>query len=309
MGWLGEAMTTGQLLTSTWVWEPSVWLGCLALLAAYVALARPLTARAALFITGDVVMLLALVSPIDTLGDTYLFSAHMLQHLLLVLVVPPLLLLGIPPRLFERLLRWPPARRAERVLGRPLLAWVLGMGTLWLWHAPALYDAALHSEGLHTFQHLTFLVTATVFWWPIVAPAPLRRLASLAGVPYLLAASLFSSVLGIILTFAPPGFYPFYLHPADPLGILRLVREGWGFSPRADQQLGGLLMWMLSTPVYLAALIAVFARWYNEPETDLPDAEVAEADVMAVEMAGDGQGESEVHEPLTLYPRHARRGA
>lgn len=271
-------MTTWQLLASGWDWEPTVVVGCLALLAAYIAVARPLSARAALFVAGDAILLLALVSPIDTLGDTYLFSAHMLQHLLLVLAVPPLLLLGIPPRLFERLLLWEPARRVERVLGRPLLAWTLGTGTLWLWHAPPLYDAALRSEGVHIVQHLTFLVTATIFWWPVVAPAPLRRLASLAAVPYLIASSLASSVLGVILTFAPPGLYAPYLHPADPLGILRLIRQGWGFSARADQQLGGLLMWTLTSPVYLTALAAALARWYMEPDTDEFDDEAVAED-------------------------------
>lgn len=270
-------MTTWRVLTTTWVWEPSVLLGCLALLAAYIQVARPLTARAALFVLGDVVLLIALVSPLDTLGDIYLFSAHMLQHLLLVLVVPPLLLLGVPPRLFERLLRWAPARRAERLLGRHVLAWALGMGTLWAWHAPALYEAALGNEGVHIVQHLSFLVAATIFWWPVVAPAPLRRLSSLGAVPYLLASSVTSSVLGVILTFAPPGVYPSYLHPIDTLGILRLARGGWGLTAHTDQQLGGLLMWMLSSPVYLAALIAALARWYSEPEAD--------AEIIAAEAA------------------------
>lgn len=260
-------MTTWRLLTTAWDWEPSVLLGCLALLLCYLQLARPLTARAALFALGDALLLLALVSPLDTLGDTYLFSAHMLQHLLLVLVVPPLLLLGIPPRLWERLLRWAPARRAERVLGRPLVAWLLGMGTLWLWHAPAMYEAALANEGIHIVQHLTFLVSATIFWWPLIAPAPWRRLRSWAAAPYLLASSVTSSVLGVILTFAPPGLYPSYLHPVDTLGVLPLLRA-WGLTPRADQQLGGLLMWMLSSPVYLTGLVAVLARWYTEPETE-----------------------------------------
>lgn len=164
------------------------------------------------------------------------------------------------------------ARRAEHILGRPVVAWVIGMGTLWIWHVPGLYDAALAHEGIHIVQHLTFLVTATIFWWPVVALASLRRLRSLGAVPYLLSSSLASSVLGIILTFAPPGLYPAYAHPADPLGILRFVRREWGLTAQADQQLGGLLMWVLSSPVYLAALVAAFARWYGETEPDLADA-------------------------------------
>lgn len=262
-------MTTWRLLTSTWVWDPSVLLGCAALLCGYVAALRPLTTRAILFGGAVVVLLLALVSPLDTLGDHYLFSAHMLQHLLLVLAVPPLLLLGLPPAAFERALRWGAASRAERALGHPLLAWLVGIGTLWAWHAPSLYEAALRNPGVHVFQHLCFLVSATIFWWPVIAPVPERqRLSSLAAVAYLIAGGLVTSLLGIILTFAAPGLYPSYLHPLDPRGILPLLRQGWGLTPQSDQQLGGLLMWVLSAPVYLVATAITLARWYREPEAD-----------------------------------------
>ncbi len=265
-------MTTQQLLLTAWDWEPTVLIGCAALLAVYWVEARPIiTGRAALFATAVVVTLLALISPIDTLGDGYLFSAHMLQHLLLVLVVPPLLLLGIPPRVFERLLRWTPTDRAERALGRPLLAWPLGMGTLWVWHAPALYDLALRYQGVHILQHLCFLVSATIFWWPVIAPLPDRRqLPALGAVVYLVAGGLVSSLLGIIITLAPLGLYPVYLHPMDRLGVLPLIRgrSQWNFSALADQQLGGVLMWILSSPLYLLASAAALARWYGEVEPD-----------------------------------------
>ncbi len=277
-------MTTQQLLLTAWDWEPTVLIGCAALLVGYWVEARPIiTARAALFVTAVVVMLLALISPIDTLGDGYLFSAHMLQHLLLVLVVPPLLLLGIPPQVFERLLRWTPADKSERVLGRPLLAWSLGMGTLWVWHAPALYDLALRYQGVHVLQHLCFLVAATIFWWPVIAPLPERRqLPALGAVVYLIAGGLTSSLLGIIITLAPLGLYPAYLHPVDRLGILPLIRgrSQWDFSALADQQLGGVLMWILSSPLYLLASAVALARWYGEPE---PDEELEDLPVPAAQ--------------------------
>ena len=263
-------MTTVQLLLHTWDWEPSVLVGCMTLLVGYGAVIRPLTGRAALFVAGIVTLLVALLSPIDVLGDGYLFSAHMLQHLMLELIVPPLLLLGIPPWAYARLLQWAPAERAERVLGRPLLAWPLGVGVLWVWHAPALYDLALRSQGVHIAQHLMFLITATIFWWPVIAPLPeRRRLLALAPVPYLIAAGLSSSLLGIILTFSPTNLYAPYLHPIDRLGLLPLIRQGWGLSARTDHQLGGLLMWVLSSPVFLLATAIALARWYYEPEPDL----------------------------------------
>jgi cytochrome c oxidase assembly factor CtaG len=262
-------MTTGQVLTSTWDWEPTVLVGCAALAAGYVVVARPPGIRAVSFMAGVLTLLLALISPLDALGDTYLFSAHMLQHVLLILVVPPLLLLGIPPRMAARALRWEPASRAERVLGQPVLAWLVAIGTLWAWHAPALYDAALANEALHVVQHLCFLVTSTIFWWVVIAPVPERRRLNLLGsTAYLLLTSLASSLLGVILTFAPPGLYPAYLHPAGAPGIVALVRQGWGFSAAVDQQVGGLIMWVGNSPIYVVACLAALARWYREPEPD-----------------------------------------
>jgi len=289
-------MTTWRLLTTTWFLEPSILCGCAALLVAYAYLAQPRTAgRSALYASGVLVLLLSLISPIDTLGDGYLFSAHMLQHLLLVLIAPPLLLLGIPPTTWTALLAWSPARRAEAALGQPLAAWLLGLGTLWVWHAPSLYDAAVRDQGIHIVQHLSFLVTATVFWWPILAPGAdqeksagrnvsqderagrsesegddRRRLSPLGSIAYLMAAVVASSVLGIIITFAPTGLYPVYLHPIDRLGVLPLLRQGWGLSPAADQRIGGVLMWTVSSPVYLLGVVAVLARWYTAPEEEQP---------------------------------------
>ncbi len=261
-------MTTWRLLLSAWDLEPSILAGCAALIAAYAALVRPLTARAAIYVTGVAIMLAALVSPIDVLGG-YLFSAHMLQHLLLLLVVPPLLLLGLPPEGTRRFLTWGPARRVERVIGQPLVAWLLGSVTLWAWHWPALYDAAVVSQGAHILQHLSFLVTATIFWWPVLAPVPeARRLGFFAALGYLLAAGFVDSVLGIIITFAPTGLYPVYLHPIDRLGALPLIRGAWGLSAEADQQGGGLLMWVLGDPIYLVFILGLFARWYTAPDDD-----------------------------------------
>lgn len=263
-------MTTWQLLISDWHWHPSVLLGCAALIVGYaVALRFRLGAPALLYMAGVFVLLVALLSPLHTLGDDYLFSAHMLQHLLLMQVVPPLLLLGIPAWAVQQALAWAPIRWSERMLGQPLVAWSLGIGTMWVWHLPVLYNAALEHEGIHIVEHLAFLVTATMLWWPVVAPLEAARLAPLAALLYLFAAMTASSILGIILTFAPPGLYPAYLHPTDALGILPLLRDGWGLSPAADQQLGGLLMWVPGNLVYFCAFIGALARWYSAPEEDI----------------------------------------
>jgi cytochrome c oxidase assembly factor CtaG len=266
-------MTTGQLLLTAWDWDPSVVLGCSALVAGYMAALRfRYTPAAPRFFAGVVVLLLALVSPIDLLGDRYLFSVHMFQHLLLILVVAPLLIVGIPAHLWRRLLRRRALDRIERVLRRPLVAWLPAVGILWLWHLPALYEAALEHPAIHVGQHLSFLVTATIFWWPVLTPVRERRLPLAPTLGYLLTAAAANTLLGILLTFAPAGLYPAYRHPLDLLGLLPLIRNTWGLTPTVDQQLGGLIMWVPGGLVFLGAVLVTLIRWLgsgageDEPE-------------------------------------------
>jgi putative membrane protein len=258
-------MTVWQVLSTTWNWEPSVLLGCQVLILAYMIVLRfRLPKRALFYLAGVLILLLDLVSPLDMLAHTYLFSAHMVQHLILVLVVPPLLLLGLPAQLMQRILCLPGLNRLERVLSRPIVAWFLGVGTLWLWHVPFLYNMALEILGLHVAEHLSFLVTATIFWWPVLGPLPGRRLPPLMAIIYLFTAGVANSLLGIILTFAPPGLYPAYLNPIDWYGLLPLLRTDWGISPAVDQQLGGLLMWIPGGLIILCAILGILAYWYND---------------------------------------------
>lgn len=247
----------------SWDWEPSVVIGCLILAAAYLALARRRTSLQTLsFVSATFLLLIDLVSPLDTLADTYLFSAHVVQHFLLALVIPPLWILGLPmPVLNHRGLV-----RVEHALSAPVLAWSLGVGTMLAWHLPILFNAALANPGLHIFQHLSFLITGVIYWWPIVAPASSRRMAPLPSIFYLFSACTACSLLGAVLTFTPPGWYPAYLNPAGNPEILRQIRGGWGLDARSDQQLGGMFMWVPGCLVYLTAILTRIARWYAAPE-------------------------------------------
>jgi cytochrome c oxidase assembly factor CtaG len=264
-------MTIWQFIRAAWTWEPSVVGGCLTLAAGYLSVvgAKP-ARRASSFLAGVAVLFLALNSPLDVLGDTYLFSAHMIQHLLLILAVPPLLVLGMPATLVDPARLPPWVRSAGRALSTPAVAWALGVGTMVVWHIPALYNVALRSEAVHVLQHMSFLVTSTIFWWPVLAPGGAARLAPLPAVLYLVGAALAGSVLGIIVTFAQVGLYPAYLHPVDRFGIEPLIRNGWGVSPQADQELGGLVMWIPGGLVYLWAILVVVARWYTTAELTDP---------------------------------------
>jgi cytochrome c oxidase assembly factor CtaG len=251
-------------------WDPdlSVLIGCAALLAAYWIACRGDLSRAGWFVGGILVMLLALISPLDPLADEYLFSAHMLQHLILELAVPPMLLLGITSRFARAVIDRPALGRIERVLGNPLVAWVLGIATLALWHLPRLFDAALGNEYIHIVEHLCFMTTATIFWWPILAPVPQCRISPLWAQVYLLGGAMANSLLGLWLTFAPAGLYAPYLHPADTLHVAGLLRAGWRITPALDQEVGGLLMWVGGGFVFLAVMVALFLRWFGMAETD-----------------------------------------
>ncbi len=264
----GIEFVTAHIALAGWDWHPSVVVGCLGLLIGYGWVTRfKWSGRSGWWLAGIGLLLFALVSPLDTLGDSYLFSAHMAQHLLLVLGVPPLLLAGLPEKPLRRLLeRHKSLSRLERGLSLPLVAWLLGIGVMWVWHLPVLYEATLKNESVHILEHLSFLVASTVFWWPILTPLVERRYRPLPSMLYLFGAALSSSALGIFLTFAPPGIYPTYLHPTDTLGILNMLRNDWGLTPALDQQLGGLSMWVVASPVYLAGVGIVLARWHIETE-------------------------------------------
>jgi putative membrane protein len=263
-------VTAREFLLTEWHFEPSIVAGCAALLAAYWLTHRGNLAGFAWFGAGVGAIALALLSPLDPLADEYLFSAHMAQHMLLVLIAPPLLLLGLTAADVRRMLRVRALAAIETVLGTPIVAWTIGTATLYIWHVPALYDAALREEWLHICEHISFLVTGAIFWWPVVAPLAPPRIDGLAALLYLAAGALAGSLLGIVLTFARPGIYTAYLEPQDTHGILALTRDSWGITPAVDQQLGGLLMWTAGAPVFLLAMLAVLVRWYRGPEHDHP---------------------------------------
>lgn len=263
-------MTVQRLLLTAWDWEPSVVLGCIALVLAYLAALRFRPSMAWVpFLLGVGILLLSLVSPIDVLGDRYLFSVHMLQHLLMIVVIPPLLLLGLPADLVRRIVAWRPARIVATASSNGPAAWLLAVTTLYVWHVPVLYDAALHSEPLHILEHLCFLVTATIFWWPVLAPLPEYRLPVASAIIYLFAASIANDALGIAITFAAPGLYPTYLRPDNAQGILTLLRDNLGISASQDQQAAGILMWIPSNLPFLVAIIGLLIRWFGEPEPDI----------------------------------------
>jgi cytochrome c oxidase assembly factor CtaG len=201
--------------------------------------------RTASFLAGCALLVVALVTPLDTLAREYLVWGHLLQNVVLAEWAPLLLVVGIPPAVAVRLTR----PRIVRFLTRPYVALPLWVGTYALWHVPALYDAALrHPSSLLALEHLTYVVSGALFWWCVWQDAP-HRLSSMARAGYVVAAFVLSAPLGLVLALVPRPLYDFYA--AAPERV-------WGLSRLEDQQLGGMTMAGEQSIVFFA----VFAYWF-----------------------------------------------
>jgi putative membrane protein len=208
------------------------------------------------FLGGLFVLFIALQSPIDTYADNA-FWVHMIQHLLLILAAPPLLLLGTPAAFVRPLTKKPALFAVARVLVNPGVAWLVSTGVFLGWHIPAFYDAAVLDVKIHALEHLCFITTSLLFWWPIFSPLPeLPRLSRANQVGYLALSCQPNVILGAVLVFAPHAFYGVYA------GALRLG----SISPLVDQQAGGAIMWVPGNIVYLAIMSKLFFDWFNEKE-------------------------------------------
>lgn len=260
-----------------WDLHPSVVIGLVLLGGLYVYLGGLTSARrhVASFCAALLVLFVALNGPLHNLSDSYLFSAHMAQHLLLTLVFPPLLLYGTPSWVVRPLLRPRWVMSLARVVTRPLAAATLFTAPIVLWHVPSLYEAALRHHNLHILQHLVFLTTAVIMWWPVLSPVPeLPRVPYMLQMLYLFLLGIPMSVTGALITLADRPLYPFYA--AAP--------RVWHLSPIDDQQIGGLLMWVLGGLMLWVVMTVVWFRWSvwdqrGDVETKVPEEAYGNAEV------------------------------
>jgi putative membrane protein len=219
--------------------------------------------QAACFWLGWTFLALALVSPLHWLGER-LFTAHMIEHEIIMAVAAPLLaisrpigafLWAVPPgwrRALGGLAQTPAVAAVWRAVSNPLAATTLHGVALWAWHMPALYDRVLVSAGMHWFQHVSFLFTALLFWWSLVYGRARRRGYG-AAVFYLFVTALHTGVLGILLTVSQSVWYP----------QQALLAAEWGLKPLEDQQLAGLVMWVPAGLVYAGAALALAGLWIS----------------------------------------------
>jgi putative membrane protein len=218
-----------------------------------------------LFASGWLILALSLLSPIHALGGV-LFSAHMAQHELLMTVAAPLLVLGrpliplvwaLPPRWRRTTGRWARTRIAAAIWGgltRPTVAFLVHAIAIWAWHIPTLYDRAVVSELAHGLQHASFFGTALLFWWAVLKPSGSREKTAVS-IALLFATLLHTGALGAVLTLTTRLLYPVYGATTSP----------WGLTPLADQQLGGIIMWVPGGLPYLAGALVLFVRLLSEP--------------------------------------------
>jgi len=258
-------MTTWQLVTDLWRFDSPAWLIAFVALVLYLwAFGVRLSAHLAAFVVATVIFLLATVSPIAVLADGYLFSAHIVQHLLLLLLIPPLLIASLPRDRVAAALQRHGTRFIQDTFGRAPMSWMFGLGIMWLWHIPPLCSASVTSTPVYVLQCATLLLAGFAFYWPVMNPVKSERLSPPGAIVYLFTGCLGCTLLGVLLTFAPVSACPIYMHPVDTLGVMPLLQQRWQMTHAADQQIGGLMMWVPACMIYLAAILVITRRWLAE---------------------------------------------
>jgi cytochrome c oxidase assembly factor CtaG len=250
-------------LFTTRSFEPTA-IGFLLLWVAFMWITRCWTKKI-FMVTGLTVLLLCFFSPLHILSSYYLFSAHMTVHVLLLLVVGPLMVLGLPVHnnRFSSLFHF--------LKQHPVTGWLAGIGTMWLWHIPILFNMAMASGHHRSFDLLsimesTSLVLAGIlFSAPVIHPRKEYRLDPLSGIVYLFTACIGCSLLGLLITFAPAGTYHHFLAHHDIYGLNKIIVQS-GITQATDQQAAGLIMWVPCCFIYVGGSMYLLLKWLKEKD-------------------------------------------
>jgi putative membrane protein len=212
----------------------------------------PSTAQRVCFYGALVLIFLSLNGWLHDLSDYYLFSAHMVQHLLLTLIAPPLLIMGTPGWMLRPALRWPVVGPFARWVTTAPRCFLIFNAVLAVWHLPPMYEFAMEHHNIHIVQHLCFMVAATLMWWPILSPLPeLPRLSYPTQMLYLFLMSIPMSLIAICIGYADHILYPAYAS----------APRIWGITPLQDQLIGALIMWVPGGLFFFVIISVVFFRW------------------------------------------------
>ena len=255
-----------------WSIHPSTVIGLAALAALYLWRARSATSENILsgwrklsFFSSLLVIFGSLNGPIHDLSDTYIFSAHMVQNLLLTMLMPPLMILGVPGWMLRPLLRNRVINAIARRVTKPVACFVIFNLVIAVWHLPVFYNAAMDNHNIHILEHLMFMAAAVLMWWPITSQLPeLPRLSYPGQMLYCFLMILPMSIVAIYISMADQVLYPAY--SAAP----RVT----SLSPLEDQLLGGLIMWVPGGVIFMIIMTVVFFRWAARGEDDTASAQV-----------------------------------
>jgi putative membrane protein len=254
---------TGTFDWRVWKLYPSFMVGWLLFAALYFLCIGPLRRRfpastpatprqVASFCAALATLVLSLQGPLHELSDYYLFSAHMVQHLAIILVMPPLLLAGIPDWLLRPAIQVRPVRAVARAVTIPLVALALNDAIFLAWHFPGPYDLVMRDHNVHIAMHLMIMVTGVIMWWPVMSPLPeLPRIAAPLQMIYLFISGIPMMISAALITFSGTPLYQWYVQAPRIFGISALD----------DQRLGGVIMWVPGGLVLWIAITAVFFRW------------------------------------------------
>jgi putative membrane protein len=212
----------------------------------------PTPAQRATFYAALALIFLTLNGWLHDLSDGYLFSAHMVQHLVLTLVAPPMMIIGTPGWMLRPALEWKGVGTAARWLTAPAHCFVIFNVVLAAWHLPPVYEYAMEHHAAHIVQHLCFMVASVLMWWPILSPLPeLPRLSYPAQMLYLFLLSIPMSLIAICIGYADHVLYPWYAS----------APRIWGITPMQDQMIGALVMWIPGGLFFFAIISVVFYKW------------------------------------------------
>ena len=289
---LAHQVVPGEL-AGAWSWDPVILASLVVAGSAYGwAVRRSRRSgrgrRAAFYYSGLAVLVAALVSPLDALASAT-FSAHMVQHLLLIIVAAPLLVAGRPLAMSRAALPAVPRRTLVAATSRlrgpvhrfqhPVVVGLVGVLVLWTWHMPALYEAALAHDAIHALEHASFLVAAVLFWSVVLVSGHRRGVPRPVAVLLVFVTGVQSTALGAVLVFATG-----VLYPAQTAGA-----TAWGLSPLEDQRLAGALMWVPPAVVYIAVMAVLLARWFSEmPPASPADGGNERPEPVAMSVGGEG---------------------
>jgi putative membrane protein len=240
-------------------------LGAIYLWAAHRLKREPTPAQKIFFFSGLLVMFASLNGPLHDLSDDYLFSAHMVQHLLLTLAMPPLLLAGVPGFMLGGPLSHRYVRPLARFFTRAPIAFVVFNLVIAVWHLPPFYNAAMANHSIHIVEHLMFMVAAVLMWWPLMSQVPeLPRLAYPGQMLYSFLMSIPMSIVAIYIAMSDHVLYPAYAAAARVFAL----------SPLEDQLLGALIMWIPGGIIFYIIMTVVFFKWNARGEDSTAGAQV-----------------------------------